>query len=147
MSLEPLFGSVGIRILRKRVSEVEKSIADVVDRAANAGNPRVIASYENRIAELERQKFVLEERARNSGKPRMSFGQVFELPVRFLSNPCKIWNSGQLELQKLVLKLAFAEHLSYCRETGFRTPKKTIPFNVLGVISEGGEMDGAAGEI
>ena len=40
---------------------------------------------------------------------------MIELALKFLSNPCKLWESGNLTLQKMVLRLAFAEHLAYSR--------------------------------
>lgn len=48
-----------------------------------------------------------------------------------LSSPWNLWNSGQLTLQRTVLKLAFAERITYCRKTGLRTPETTLPFKVL----------------
>ena len=41
-------------------------------------------------------------------------------------------HSGSYLHRKLVLKLTFADHLQYCRNEGFRTPKTTLPFKALG---------------
>ncbi len=57
---------------------------------------------------------------------------MIELPLRLLSNPWKIWDTGNITLQKLVLRLAFAAPLPYHRNEGYRTIKTTLPFNVLG---------------
>ena len=50
-------------------------------------------------------------------------------------------------MQRAVLKLAFADNLQYDRQTGFRTPRTTLPFKVLGGFSgRKGEMVPLEGE-
>ncbi|MEQ8651518.1 MAG: hypothetical protein RIC87_03565 [Kiloniellales bacterium] len=46
-----------------------------------------------------------------------------------------------------MLTLVFSEHLAYCRNEGFRTPKTAFPFKVLGDFSGGYVQNGAGGEI
>lgn len=58
----------------------------------------------------------------------------------FLSKPYELWVSGSLALQKLVLRLTFAEHLVYCPKSGFRTPKTTMPFNLLEPFRKGEKL-------
>ncbi len=53
--------------------------------------------------------------------------------LAFLANPWKLWDSGNIHLRRIVLKLAFAGRLRYCRIKGPRTPKITLPFKALGV--------------
>ena len=118
--------------LKRELVETEKKIEQLVEAVVEATNPRVIAAYEQRIEKLERQKLVLAEKEDQSDIQTGSFEKLFELSIRFLASPCKIWDSGSFQLQRLVLKLVFSEHLAYCRETGFRTPKTTLPFSMLG---------------
>ncbi len=113
-------------------AKLEKDIGDLVDRIMQATNPRVIAAYEERIDQLEKQKLVALERAGSEPEKQRTFRGVFEHSLRFLSSPCKIWESGRFDLQRLVLKLAFPGHIQYCRENGFRTPQPSVPFNFLG---------------
>ena len=56
---------------------------------------------------------------------------MFELTMKFLSNPHKVWQLGVLEHKRSVLKLTFANQLHYDRKSGFRTPKMSIVFNAL----------------
>jgi site-specific DNA recombinase len=84
-----------------------------------------------RIGELEKQKLLIAEKREQLGKKPGSFEELFELAVGFLSKPYDLWVSGNLALQKLVLRLTFAEHLAYCPKEGFRTPKTTMPFKLL----------------
>lgn len=119
----------------KQLKEAEKKINDLIERIMDASNTRVIAAYEKRIEELEMNKLTLAEKQGRMTKPLYTFDQLFELSMKFLASLCNLWTSGSFAMQRTVLKLAFADHLSYCRENGFRTPKTTLPFKALGVIS------------
>ena len=66
-----------------------------------------------------------------------TYEELFELALAFLSSPWKLWESGQLNLRRTVLRLAFSERIAYDRKTGFRTPKTTLPFKVLEAFSTG----------
>ncbi|MDF2368866.1 recombinase family protein [Sneathiella sp.] len=115
----------------KAETEIKKSI----ERIMETTNPRVIQAIENRIDELENQKLLALEKASKSGEPIRTFGEMFEHSMAFLSNPHKIWVSGQFEMKRIVLKLVFPERLSYSRSEGLRTPKTTLPFSMLGGLS------------
>ena len=52
--------------------------------------------------------------------------------MEFLSNPFKVWASGDFPSQRAVLKLAFADRITYARGEGYRTAKKSLPFEVFG---------------
>lgn len=43
----------------------------------------------------------------------------------------RILSSEHLEHRKTVLKLAYADQLSYARNEGFRTPDVALPFKLL----------------
>lgn len=130
---------------RRKISDVEREITDMVNRAVAASNPKVIAAYERNIDELEKRKLILIEKSQNSGRSEHTFDELFEHSMRFLKSPYKLWVSGRLELQRIVLKLVFFEHLTYCRERGFLNTKMSIPFNVLGADSPLVLRNGAAG--
>ena len=117
---------------KKQIRSIEDDIDTLVQRTVQASNPRVIAAYEKNIESLEIDRLVLQEKMENPAKSRHTFSQLFELSMKFLSNPCKIWTSGRLELQRLVLKLVFLEPIPYCRESGFLNPKISLPINALG---------------
>ena len=117
--------------LKRNLSSIEHKIEKVLDAVVEATNPRVIAAYERQIDKLERETLILQEKQRQNGEPPGDFNDLFEHSVRFLSSPCNIWKTGRIEMQRLVLKLAFSGHLQYCRERGFRTPQTTVPFGFL----------------
>ena len=119
------------------IQSLEKQIDALLERIVDATNPTVIAAYESKIARLEREKLALEEKKLTSGCTRGTFEELFELAMSFLANPSQLWFSGCYAHRRLVLKLTFADRLSYCRRSGFRTPETTLPFKVLGYFREG----------
>ena len=56
----------------------------------------------------------------------------------FLSNPHQLWDTGRMENRHAVIKLTFADRLSYVRQEKFRTPETTLPFKALSGFAEGG---------
>ena len=54
-----------------------------------------------------------------------------EHALTFLANPWKLWETGQIKLRRTLLKLAFRDHLEYCRIEGPRTPKTAFLFKAL----------------
>jgi len=93
---------------------------------------QAIEAYEKRIGKFERDKLILAGKPADSSKPKHGFYEIFELAMKFLSNPWKLWVSGQLHLRKTVLRLGFVDRIAYHRESGFSSAKKSLPFNTLG---------------
>ena len=90
----------------------------LLNRVLDATNSAVIHKYEDRIGTLERQKVVLCEQIADQAEPRQSFEEKLEPVLTFLANPWKLWESGNINLRRAVLKLAFAERIQYCRIQG-----------------------------
>ncbi|WP_281199115.1 hypothetical protein [Hyphomonas adhaerens] len=89
-------------------------------------------AFEGRISKLEAEKaLIVEKLAQKEDFPR-TFDELFELSLRLLSSPWKIWSSGEPSLRNLVLKLTFADRITYCRENGLRAPNLSLLFKVLG---------------
>lgn len=123
--------------LSREVTKIEKDIDEFLNRIVDTQNSSVIAAYENKIATLEREKLLATEKLEKSRLPARGKREVLELSLQFLSNPWKLWASGSITLQKTVLRLAFSDRLEYHRNEGYRTPKTTLPFKVLGQFQEG----------
>ncbi len=120
-----------------KVKDAEKKIAALLDRIVETDNLSVVSAYESKIATLEREKMLLAEKASTVTKPRYTREELFELAFEFLSSPWNIYKNGSLALKRTVLRLAFVEPISYCRNEGVRTPKITFPFKVLGDVNMG----------
>lgn len=118
--------------VRRRMAEIEKQTAAFLDRIVEASSQPVIARYEQRINELERERLVLAEKLEAKAAPRKRFADVFELTLSAISSPCSVWENGTLGRRHALLKVAFEDRLIYCRNEGFRTPKTSMVFSMLG---------------
>lgn len=122
---------------QKELQDIERKVGQLLDRVVDASSQTLVTAYEGRIKELEAQKISLSEKIKNCGRPLQSFDETFRTAFQFLGNPHKIWVSGGIEDKRIVLKLAFAEKLSYQRNGGFRTAATALPFRVLGDLQRG----------
>jgi site-specific DNA recombinase len=111
--------------------DAEKKIENLLDRIVESTTSSVIAAYEKRIDTLEREKLVLQEKLQTTAKNKRPFAKMFKLTMLFLANPQDIWKNGGLEHKRTVLKLTFADKLTYCRKTGFQTPQISSIFGML----------------
>ncbi len=117
--------------LKRSIAKCETQITQLLDRIVSASSESVIAAYEARIDKLEKEKLALTEKLETAGKPRRAFGEMFELAMGFLANPCNLWKSECYEDKQTVLKLVFSEPLQYRRNEGFRTPATSCVFRVF----------------
>ena len=124
--------STDAKAFKQQVAKIEKTISQLVERIVNTDNIKVIDAYEKRMENLEREKLILREKATKTGVSQKSYGEMFELSMKFLSNPWKIWRYGNFDLQRLVLKLAFTAPLSYNRNEGCLNSNFSLPFKALG---------------
>ncbi|MEM1350931.1 MAG: recombinase family protein [Pseudomonadota bacterium] len=132
------------RIMRQQIAGLEREITKTVDRIVETESQTVVRALENKIEDLERQKLLLADKAASQGQPKRTFEEQLEPAIACLTNPWKLWESGEITLRRLVLKLAFAEPVQYCRNRGARTPEFSLPFRALGGISGGEIQNGGA---
>ncbi len=125
---------IASRGFKDEAKKLQERIDQLLERIVEASNPSVIRAFEEKIEKLEHERIVLAERAAPQARSPYTFEELFELSLRFLSNPWNIWRTGRFELQRLVLRLAFCDHLTYCRQTGSLNTKKAMPFSALGQI-------------
>lgn len=132
--------------VKRQIVDVEKQIETLLGRIMHATNDAVISAYEKKLTELEKNKAGLTEKM-SKNDPRLGrYEEMIELSLKFLSSPWKLWESGNITLQRTLLRLAFPEGFSYHRIEGHRTPKIALPFKALGVFRTGEFKDGAAGQ-
>jgi site-specific DNA recombinase len=103
----------------------------LLDRVVEATSDAIVKAYEKRIRDLETQKAVMRNRIANCGRPLASFSETYRTAFDFLANPCRLWHSEKLEDRRAVLKLVFAERLTYVRGEGYRTAQISMPFKLM----------------
>ncbi|MEM8717553.1 MAG: hypothetical protein AAGE92_17570 [Cyanobacteria bacterium P01_G01_bin.4] len=139
-----------LKSARQALRKIDAQIDRFLDRITDTASDTAAKAYERKIETLERERLILEEKVatiRSQMAPDSdSAREKLELCFKFLANPWKLWTSEVIQHRRLVLRLAFADRLDYCRKTGPRTPKTTLPFKVLGdFLDPNGEVVRTAG--
>jgi DNA invertase Pin-like site-specific DNA recombinase len=116
--------------LESRIAQLDRKIQQVMARIIDSSAAELISLYEGEIRNLQAQKILLTEQIAKIGQPQANFDQTFRTAVRFLANPSELWRSGDLNHQRIVLRLAFATKLLYSRSDGFRTAEINLPFRL-----------------
>ena len=86
-------GQIMTQTIKRSITQCDTQIAQLLDRIVSANSDSVISAYERRIDKLEKEKLALDEKLAKAGKPQRAFGEMFELAMRFLANPCNHWKS------------------------------------------------------
>jgi hypothetical protein len=86
------------------------------------------------------------EKLKNLGVSAESFGTALEVVLSYLKNPIAIWENGELQTKKLILRLVFAEKLAFHHKDGFGTAQMPLIIGQFEQISvkdsQGVEMAG-----
>ncbi len=135
-----------LRAGKRQLADVEKQIDTLLTRIMSATSDAVVGTYEQKISELEKNKVRLQDQMVNRAPQKGKFDEILELSLQFLANPWKIWETGDITLRRTVLKLAFADRLTYHRNEGARTPKIALPFKALEGLKAPKVQCGAQGE-
>ena len=124
----------------KKVKKLESEIDRMLDRIAETSSNRAAVAYERKVDRLEEEKLLTQEKLAQLGVSKATASKSVELALGLLSNPWKIWNSGDPKHRKLVLKLAFADRITYKRGEGYRTKQPSVIFRFLDDFQKNCEM-------
>ena len=118
--------------LNAKVRQLDRDVENLLERLVQAeSNAKLIAAYERRISELEEEKAKIRDSIAENSSPAHPFEEMFELSMRFLASAYDVWEKGDLEVRRIVLRLVFSQPLAVSRKTGVRTAETTYPFKVL----------------
>jgi site-specific DNA recombinase len=81
----------------------------------------------------------------NQAEPKGSFEENLEPALQFLASPSKLWQTGNIILRRLVLKLAFTGPIKYCRNEGAKTTENAFPLTGLSTSAGLHLINGARG--
>ncbi len=130
--------------IQKHMKGVDQQIEALMDRLMVATSGNVICRYEDKIDALERAKSRYQDQIVQMDSPdRRTYEDCLEPALQIVTNPWKLWDSGQIALRRLVLKMAFSNRIQYDRNTGPRTTHFTIPFKALTGLNKGNSKTGA----
>lgn len=116
---------------KQQAQQLEREINKIVDRMLDVSSPRALKAFEERLESMEQERLTALEKASKKAGPSRSVEELFELSMLVFANPYKSWKNGTSELKRIILRLAFAEPLSYTRETGCLNSKRSRLFAAL----------------
>ncbi|MEL7469755.1 MAG: recombinase family protein [Pseudomonadota bacterium] len=96
---------------KQQIRDITKQIDTLLERILGTTSPMIIQTYEAKIGDLERAKAIATDQLAKHTEPKGAFEEKLELSLQFLANPWKLWESGQITLRRMVLKLVFADRL------------------------------------
>ncbi len=120
---------------KAQIREIERKTDALVERILATDSPALVTAYETQVQKLETQKVNLTEKAAKAGEPLASFDSMYRTACAFLANPRKLWDSGQFECRRTVLRLVFPGRVAYCPNSGYRTAEIAEPFRLLRAFS------------
>ena len=124
--------------LERDQEDAAQAVGNLAAVIARATDPTLIKIYENQIKEQEYRRGILAAEVAQCGQVDTSYDGALGTVLDFLGNPLAMWQNGDLDDKRLVLKLAFAKPFTYGKETGLGTTVNSLPFTVF-QGSEGSE--------
>ncbi len=116
---------------------LDQKIDGFMGRLLETDDKEIVRLYENHIKALEQKRQILSSQAAQMFETNTSYEDAVGTVFNFIRNPHGIWVNGDIEDKRLVMKLAFAKRIPYCRNEGLGTAEMTLPFSVLADISNG----------
>lgn len=117
--------------LKIDLESLEAKTTKLVDRMLDTDSETVMTQIEKRIAKLDDEKLETIETIGKMSEKRPCYDELFELSLALLASPWKIWENGNYEERRNLLKMAFPRKIRYSRERGLRTPQVSVPFGFL----------------
>ena len=125
------------KALKQQLALIDRKVNQFLDRIVEADNAILIDTYEDKIRSLQEERLIMDEKIKNCGRPIESFEDSFRTAITFLGNPLKLWESECIEQRRMLLRMAFADKITYDRNHGFRTAAFSQPFSLLADLREG----------
>ena len=119
------------KAITQQITMIDRKVGQFLDRVIEVDSPILLDTYESKIRDLQEEKVCLSEKVQLCGRPLASFEDTFRTAIEFLGNPQKLWDSNNIEHRRMLLRMAFADKITYDRNQGFRTAAMSQPFLAL----------------
>jgi site-specific DNA recombinase len=110
----------------KKRAELLKQIDEYIDLIPRAKTESVKSRYEQKVEMLDSEIREIDLLKKNKKMPDIN--EALKLTLKFLGTPAETWKNSNKQLKILLHSMIFAENPSYCLNTGFGTPKLSLPF-------------------
>lgn len=114
---------------QKKLNDLQDQIKGLIDKIELCKSPTVINELEQRVEVLKAQKLRLGNRVAQP-KKHYDFETALNRSFSYIENPLRKWKKGDLKERQIVLMFVFEDPLIYDKETGFETPKLSLPVKI-----------------
>ncbi len=121
----------GAEKIRKEAEQVNKQIESYVSLAGAAKSNEVIKRYEEKITALENMHIQLKEELQKKEPANFDFETALTQVTNYIGFPLKIWQNGDFGNQLLLLKVLFAQPISYGIDKGFGTANFSLTYEFI----------------
>lgn len=125
---------------QQNLRSLEARINALVDRIVKATQPTLIDAYERELAKLESQRLTILAEIESLSDKRKdqapNFEDAYRTSMRFLANPCYLWESSHILHKRTAVKLTSGDSLTYDRKSGYRTANLSLPFQIIQRLSD-----------
>ncbi|AZL16334.1 recombinase zinc ribbon domain-containing protein [Rickettsiales endosymbiont of Stachyamoeba lipophora] len=111
----------------------------LIKKIISTENQKLAESYEQHLVKIKEEITIKESLVSAYETIDASFGTALCNVSNFLQNPLNLWQNGNFEQKRTVLKLVFADKLTYHKKNGFGTAKKTLPFKLFEDVKNSNE--------
>lgn len=112
----------------KEIEDIENQIEEYINLMPTTKSEGIRARYEAKIEGLDTRVKELKKELENKKDPK--FEEVLELALKFIGTPARAWKKANKELKIKIHNLIFEENPRYTANTGFGTPKLSLPFYI-----------------
>lgn len=119
--------------------EADQRMTLLTARLVSTDDPALVRIYEEQVKALELRRQLLAVEVTQARQIDTSVDGALGTVLDFIENPLSMWENGDLEDKRLVLKLAFAKPVTFDKETGLGTAVTSLPFTVFRGLSAGKE--------
>ncbi len=123
-------------MLNSQLIDVDHKIEKLIDLIIESKSPSVTQSFERRMKNLEHEKLLIDEKIAKSSQSTKEYSGSLRTILKFLENPYVLYNTRVLANQRAVLKLVFADNLTWLLGHGLRTINMSLLFKDLEGIFE-----------
>ena len=108
--------------------EIELAIDEYLDLIPKTKSESVKSRYEAKIEQLDKRLAEINIGPENKKAPDIN--EALNIAIQFLGTPAQTWKKASLELKNTIHRMIFTENPTYSLETGFGTPKLSLPFYI-----------------
>ncbi len=134
------FGAERVKI-EQRLACIERDINSIVKRIEATKSNKMVEIYEKQIEDLSNEELALKDKITSTESKEINFGTALDFVFDVLKNPYKVWEDGDLNLKRLILKLVFHTNISYSKNSGFGTAILSLPLRVFETFDVSISMD------